>query len=96
MYRSWLTKKKIAVIHVDDNVAVTAVYGAGATKLNLDASVLRCDRSGYSVTRKAGTQILLKNPLAYGIRCRCRNHATVISLILITGSGAAPSFVLED
>src|SRR5947209_1761751 len=58
VYRAWLIKKKLAVMRLDDDVEVAAVYGAGATKLNLDASMLCCDRDGYSTTRKAGTQIL--------------------------------------
>ena len=94
--RAWLTNKKIALLRLDDDVTVASVYGAGATKLNLDASLLCCGYRGYTRTRSVGTQILLKTGAAYGMRYPCRNHDRLTSLILITRAGAPPGLILED
>jgi hypothetical protein len=96
VHRSWLINKKIAVMRLDDEVEVAALYGGHTAKLDLDASMLCCGHRGYSRTRAAGTAILLNTPLAYGIRYRCRNHDEVKSLMLITRSDVPPRLVLED
>jgi hypothetical protein len=82
--RCWLINKKIALLRLDEDVPVASLYGASATKLNLDASLICCGRSGYTRTRTTGTQILLKTSGTFGLRYRCRNHDTVTSLMLIT------------
>ncbi|MGO9153411.1 RES domain-containing protein [Mycobacterium sp.] len=94
--RAWLTNKKIALLRLDDDVTVASVYGSGATKLNLDASLLCCGNRGYTRTRTTGTQILLKTAAAYGMRYPCRNHDRLTSLMLITRAGPPPGLVIED
>jgi hypothetical protein len=96
VHRSWLLNKKIALMRLDEDVQVASVYGVGATKLNLDASLLCCGRRGYSRTRSAGTEILLETPTAFGLRYRCRNHDSVTSLALITRGNPPPPLVLEE
>jgi hypothetical protein len=96
VHRSWLINKKIALLRLDDDVDVASVYGSGATKLNLDASLLCCGRRGYTRTRTMGTEILLKTPTAHGMRYRCRNHDSVTSLMLITRGKSPPRLVLEE
>jgi hypothetical protein len=94
--RAWLTNKKIALLRLDDDVTVASVYGSGATKLNLDASLLCCGYRGYTRTRTVGTQILLSTATAYGMRYPCRNHDRLTSLMLITRAGHPPRLVIED
>jgi hypothetical protein len=96
VHRSWLINKKIAVLRLDDDVEVASVYGSGATKLNLDASLLCCGPRGYTRTRTTGTQILLNTSTAFGMRYRCRNHDNLTSLMLITRHKPPPPLALED
>jgi hypothetical protein len=96
LQRNWLANKKLATLRLLDAVTVASVYGTGAAKLNLDASFLVCGHRGYSRTREAGTQILLKTPTAQGIRYPCRNHDRLTSLMLVDRGGVAPRLQIED
>ena len=94
--RSWLVNKKIVRLELLDDVAVASVYGAGAGKLDLDASFLCCGHRGYSRTRQTGTEILLNTPAAQGIRYPCRNHGDLTSLMLIDGRPSTPRLSVSD
>lgn len=94
--RAWLTNKKIAMLRLNDDVTVASVSGAGATKLNLDASLLCCGYRGYTRTRSTGTAILLKTPAAYGMRYPCRNHVQLTSLMLVTRADSPPRLAIQD
>lgn len=52
--RAWLVHKMLAVMTLDEDIAVAAIYGPHAAKLNLDASFLCDDSSAYSATRRHG------------------------------------------
>ena len=92
--RIWLKDKKLAVLRLDEDIAVAAMYGRHAAKLNLDASFLCCDSSGYSRTRITATAVLLNTPGARGIRYPCRNHEQETALMLISRS-AQPAVTIS-
>jgi hypothetical protein len=96
VHRLWLTNKKIGLLRLQDDVTVASVYGSHATKLNLDASQLCCEYSGYSATRTTGTAILRKTPRAFGLRYPCRNHDRETSYMLITRGATPPRLKIED
>jgi RES domain len=91
--RTWLKDKKLVSLRLEEEIEVAAVYGSHAAKLNLDASFLCCDSSGYSRTRSTGTAILLHTPSARGIRYPCRNHDRETSLMLIS-RGTPPGLTI--
>jgi hypothetical protein len=93
VHRIWLKDKKLAFLRLDEDIEVACVYGRHTAKLNLDASFLCCDMSGYSLTRVTGTAILLNTPSARGLRYPCRNHDGETSLMLIT-RGTAPELTI--
>lgn len=94
--RVWLTNKKIALLRLQDDITVASVYGSHATKLNLDASLLCCEHSGYTRTRTTGTAILRKTPNAFGLRYPCRNHDRETSYILVTRGTTPPRLQIDD
>ncbi|WP_192829967.1 RES domain-containing protein [Mycobacterium sp. UM_Kg1] len=94
--RPWLVNKKLVRLRLGSDVTLASVYGSGATKLNLDTALLCGGVSRYSQTRETGTKILLKTKPAFGMRCRCRNHDKLTSLMLITRVGPAPVLTLID
>jgi RES domain len=85
--RAWLVHKMLAVMTLDEDIAVAAAYGRHAAKLNLDASFLCDDSSAYSATRSTGTEILLNTPTARALAYPCRNYPSEIALMPITRGG---------
>ena len=83
--RVWLKNKKLAMLRLNDDIEVAALYGRHTAKLNLDTSFLCCDSSGYSRTRLTATAVLLHTPAARGVRYPCRNHEQETALMLISG-----------
>ena len=94
VHRNWLKDKKLAVLQLGEDVEIAAMYGRHAAKLNLDASFLCCDSSGYSRTRLTASAVLLNPPDARGIRYPCRNHEQQTALMLISRS--APPTVMTS
>jgi hypothetical protein len=88
--RAWLVHKMLAVMTLDEDIAVAAAYGRHAAKLNLDASFLCGDSSA---TRSTGTEILLNTPTARALAYPCRNYPSEIALMPIT-RGGTPAIVL--
>jgi len=82
--RVWLKNKKLAMLRLNDDIEVAALYGRHTAKLNLDTSFLCCDSSGYSRTRLTATAVLLNTPAASGVRYPCRNHEQETALVLIS------------
>jgi hypothetical protein len=62
--RVWLKDKRIAMLRLDEDSELAALYGSHAAKLNLDTSFLCCDSTGYSRTRLTATAVLLHTPAA--------------------------------
>lgn len=90
--RIWLLNKKLAILRLETDIAVAALYGGHAAKLNLDASFLCCDSTKYSFTRRVATQVMLNTAGVQGIRYPCRNHEDEKALMLIS---AAPCPEME-
>lgn len=62
--RVWLKSKKLAILRLNDDIEVAALYGRHTAKLNLDTSFLCCDSSAHSRTRLTATAVLLHTPAA--------------------------------
>jgi hypothetical protein len=94
VHRNWLKDRKLAVLQLGEDVEIAAMYGRHAAKLNLDASFLCCDSSGYSRTRLTASAVLLNPPARPRDPLPLPHHEQQTALVLISRS--APPTVMTS
>lgn len=91
--RIWLTGKKLATMHLEEDIEVASLYGPSTAKLNLSGALL-CS-ADYNLTRQTGSDILTATSRAQGLKYRCVNHDDLTSLMLISRT-SSPRITVDE